>query len=65
MLTVLLNVFKCKEITACVVKYTVKDNFDSFFMTCCYEVLKIFICSKTGIQFLVISGFITMSYTLE
>ena len=65
MFTVLLNVFKCKEITACVVEYTVEDNFDLFFMTGCYEVLKVFVRSKAGVQFLVISGLIAMSYTLE
>ena len=47
------------------IEYTVENNFDLFFMTGCYEVLKVFVGSETGIQLFVICGFIAMSYTLE
>jgi hypothetical protein len=65
MFAVLLNIFKCKEITACVIEYTIENNFDLFFMTGCYKVLKVFVRPETGIQLFVICGFIAMSYTLE
>ena len=65
MFTVLLNVFECEEITTSMVKYAVENNFDSFFMAGCYEIFKIFVGSKTGIQFLIIRSFIAMSYTLK
>ena len=47
------------------IEYTVENNFDSFFMAGCYEIFKIFVGSKTGIQFLIIRSFIAMSYTLK
>ena len=65
MLPVFPDIFKGEKITSGMVEYTVKNNFDSFFMTCRYEVFEIFVRSKTGIQLLVISSFVTMSHTLE
>ena len=65
MFTVLLDIPECKEITACVVEYAVKDYTDAFVMTCFHKVCKIFIGSKTGVQFLVVCCLIAMSYTLK
>ena len=65
MLAVLLDIFKCKEITSCVVEDTIKDYFDSLFVTGFYKCSQVFICSKTGIQFFIIGGFIAMSDTLK
>ena len=65
MLTILLNVFKCKEVTTCMIKYTVKDNLNSFFVTDCYEIFEIFVSTQTGIKLLIISGFISMTDTLK
>ena len=46
MFTILLNVFECKEVTTCMIKYTVKDNLNSFFVTDCYEIFEIFVSSR-------------------
>ena len=37
-LSIFLDVFKGEEISACVVKDTIKDYFQSFLMTFCYEI---------------------------
>ena len=65
MFTVLLDIPECKEITACMVEYAVKDYTDAFVMTCFHKVCKIFIGSKTGVQFLVVCCLIAMSYTFK
>ena len=57
-----LNIFKCKKVTAGVIEYTVQNNTDALLMTFLYKMSQIFICAKTAVQFLVVCGFITMSY---
>ena len=65
MFAVLLDILECKEITSCVVEYTVEDYFDAFFVTCFDKSGQVFVCSKTGVKLLIIGGFITMSDTFE
>ena len=65
MFTVLLDIPECKEITACVVEYAVKDYTDAFVMTCFHKVCKIFVGSKAGVKFLVVCCLIAMSYALK
>ena len=65
MLTILLNISESKEIAAGVIEYTVKNNLDVFFMTCLYKGSQIFVGSKTGIQFLIICSFISVSDTFK
>ena len=65
MLPVFLDIFKGEKITSGMVEYTVKNNFDSFFVTDFYESCQILVGSETGIQFLVIGCFITMSDTFK
>ena len=65
MFTILLDIFESEEITAGVVEYAVKNNLNVFFMTCLYKGSQIFVGSKTGIQFFIICGFISVSDTFK
>ena len=47
------------------IEYTVKDYLDFFFMTCCHEIFQILVVAQTGIQLLIVCGFITMSYAFK
>ena len=47
------------------IEYTIKNYFDFFVMTGFYKSSQIFVCSKTGVQFLVICCLIAMADTFE
>ena len=65
MLAVFLDIFKSKEIAACMIEYTVEDNTDALFVAGLYKIGEIFVCSKTGVQFFLIGCLIAMSYTFK
>ena len=64
-LPVFLDILESKEITACVVEYTVKDHTDPFIMAGFYKICKVFVGSQTGVQFFIVGCLIAMSYTLK
>ena len=47
------------------VEYAIEDNFDTFFVAGCNEILQILVVPQTGVKLPVISSLITMSHTFK
>ena len=63
--TVAFQILKCKEVTPCMIKYTIQNHPNSLSMTFSHKICQILICSQTTVQFPVICSLIAMSNRLK